>query len=148
MIDIYNEVRYVKNVIQHGFSSKWERDATLLIRFLRDEGEKKKDIKEKIRNKCVEASRRKSNKISYEHDVDYKRFNSVFEKAWKNKDPLRNIDFVETSKEVVDWFLNLENIELTDDEVNEIKLRRPHISIKNNKAFNIQRIKFLFTLYI
>ena len=34
MIDIYDEVGYIGNVLQNGFSSKWQRDATLLIRIL------------------------------------------------------------------------------------------------------------------
>ena len=79
----------------------------------------------------------------------YKRLNKVIDVAWKKEVPLREIRQIEMSKEVVDWFLGLENsVVLTDEEVNELKKKRPKVSIKNNKPLNWQRTKYLFTLYV
>ncbi len=51
-------------------------------------------------------------------------------------------------REVVDWFLGLEdNVVLTDEEVAVLKQKRPKVTIKNN-VINWQRTKYLFTLYV
>ena len=51
-------------------------------------------------------------------------------------------------REVVDWFLNLEDsVVLTDEEVATLKQKRPKVTIKNN-VINWQRTKYLFTLYV
>ena len=51
-------------------------------------------------------------------------------------------------REVVDWFLNLEeSVTLTDEEVATLKQKRPKVTIKNN-VINWQRTKYLFTLYV
>ena len=45
MIDIYDEVGYIKNILVSGISEKWERDAILLSRFYKAQGFKKAEIK-------------------------------------------------------------------------------------------------------
>ena len=97
MIDIYNEVAYIKNVLQEGFSSKWQRDAKLLTKYYKLEGVKKREAKEMIKRKCIEA-KPKTNFNEYKDDIN--RADSIFEKAWKDKSPLREISKVEISKEV------------------------------------------------
>ena len=83
----------------------------------------------------------------YQEDINSA--SSIFEKAWKDKTPLREISKVEISKEVLEWFLSLEtDYVITDEKQAELKKRRPNVSIKNNRPINWKRTKYLFTLYI
>ena len=107
---------------------------------------KKCEAKEMIKRKCIEA-KPKTNFNEYKEDRN--RAESIFEKAWKDKTPLREISKVEISKEVLDWFLNLEEtFVISDEEQERLKKRRPNVSIKNNHPVNWKRTKYLFTLYI
>lgn len=141
LIDIYDEIGYIKEVLEHGLSDKWERDATLLVRYYKTLGMKKSEVKKKLKDKCEKYV------DGYNPYVTFKRLNKIIDNAWKKDVPLREIKSVELSKEVVDWFLNLENYRITDEEVEELKKRRPKLKI-SNKPMNFSRIKFLFTLYI
>lgn len=143
MIDIYDEVGYIKTVLQDGLSEKWERDATLLIRYYKSQGERKSEVKKKLKEKCEH-----SKKFEYNPYVTFKRLNKIIDTAWKKEIPLREIRQVEIPREVVDWFLGLENnAVLTDEEVAKLKQKRPKVTIKNN-VINWQRTKYLFTLYV
>ena len=143
LIDIYDEVGYIKTVLQEGLSEKWERDATLLIRYYKSQGEKKSEVKKKLKEKCEH-----SRKFEYQPYTMYKRLNKIIDTAWKKEIPLREIREVVISKEVVDWFLNLEDsVVLTDEQVAQLKEKRPKVTIKNH-VMNWQRTKYLFTLYI
>ena len=60
----------------------------------------------------------------------YKRLNKVIDNAWKKEVPLREIREIVIPKEVVDWFLNLEeSVVLTDEQVQELKEKRPKVTI-------------------
>lgn len=143
MIDIYDEVGYIKTVLQDGLSEKWERDATLLTRYYKSQGEKKSEVKKKLKEKCEH-----SRNFVYQPYVMYKRLNKVIDNAWKKEVPLREIREIVIPREVVDWFLNLEeSVVLTDEKVQELKEKRPKVTIKNH-VMNWQRTKYLFTLYI
>lgn len=143
MIDIYDEVGYIKTVLQDGLSEKWERDATLLTRYYKSQGEKKNEVKKKLKEKCEH-----SRNFVYQPYVMYKRLNKVIDNAWKKEVPLREIREIVIPREVVDWFLNLEeSVVLTDEQVQELKEKRPKATIKNH-VMNWQRTKYLFTLYI
>lgn len=99
-----------------------------------------------ILNKCKDT---KGRFRFNEYTSDINKANSIFEKAWKDKTPLREISKVEISREVLDWFLSLEkDYIITDEEQEILKIRRPNVSIKNNRPVNWKRTKFLFTLYI
>ena len=99
-----------------------------------------------IINKCKDT---KGRFRFNEYTSDINKANSIFEKAWKDKTPLREISKVEISREVLDWFLSLEkDYIITDEEQEILKTRRPNVSIKNNRPVNWKRTKFLFTLYI
>lgn len=149
MIDIYNEIGYIKNVLSQGLSQKWERDAILLTRFYKMEGCKKQEAKDKIREHCELASTRKDDPIYFNRLISYKRLNQIVDGAWKKEDQLREIKYVETSQEVIDWFLGLEDSFTVDAEfLEKEKIKRPGVKIKDGKALNWQRVKYLFTLYI
>ena len=141
MIDIYDEVGYVKVVLEKGLSQRWERDAALLTRFYKFEGKKKREVKEILKEKCERYV------PGYNKFITYKRLNKIIDSAWKDKTVLREIRAIVFPKEVLNWFLNLENIELTQERVDELKEKRPQLSIKKN-VMNFNRIKFLFTLFI
>lgn len=143
MIDLYDEVGYIKEVLEKGVSDKWERDSILLVRYYKMEGYKKAEAKKLIREKCE-----RSQQVEYIHEVFYKRLNKIVDTAWKKEVPLRQIKEVEMPREVLEWFLGLEDVVLTDEQVESIKASRPKIVIKKNHAFNFDRIKYLFTLYI
>ena len=149
MIDLYDEVGYIKNVLYYGIGQKWQRDVTLLTRYFKLEGLKKSEVKQKMLDKCELAANRDKNRIIFNRMQDYKRLNTTIENAWKKDIPLRQITQIEISQEVLDWFLGLEDsFVMTDEEVMEEKQRRPKISIKHNKPINFERTKYLFTLYI
>lgn len=149
MIDIYDELGYIKNILESGLSQKWERDARLLVRYYKMEGYKKAKVKDIIKNKCIEASVRPENQIVYRELTSYNKINSIIKLAWKNDKPLRAIKGVTIPREVVDWFLNLEDsLRLSESEISYYKLRRKSITIKKGNPMNWNRIKYLFTLYI
>lgn len=149
MIDIYNEIGYIKNVLENGVSEKWERDVILLTRYFKAEGLKKSEVKKRMKEKCEMAAKRPNNPIVYNHLVSFSRLNKIIDTAWKKVVPLREIKYIDVSREVVDWFLNLEeNITLSDEEMYELKKRRPKVSLKKNHPINWQRTKYLWTLYI
>lgn len=149
MIDIYNEIGYIKNVLENGVSEKWERDVILLVRYFKAEGMKKAEVKKRMKEKCEMAAKRPNNPIVYNHLISYKRLNKIIDTAWKKQVALRSIRYIDTTKEVIDWFLNLENnYVLSDEEISELKRRRPKVSIKKNHPINWQRTKYLWTLYI
>lgn len=141
MIDIYDEVGYVKEVLAHGFSERWERDALLLARYYRIEGKKKPDIKKIVKEKVERYVK------SYRKYRDYPRANKMVDLAFKKIVPLREIKEVKIPIEVVKWFLNLEtSYKISDEQVLELKKKRKGLKI-NNHLMNFNRIKFLFTLY-
>jgi len=149
MIDIYDELGYIKNILEEGFSQKWERDAKLLVRYYKMEGYKKSQVKNIIKNKCIEASTRSENPIVYKELTSYKKINNIMKFAWKNDKPLRAIKGINIPREVVDWFLKLEHsLTLSESEIAYYKLRRSKITIKKSNPMNWNRIKYLFTLYI
>ena len=141
MINIYDEVGHIKNVLENGFSRRWQEDAKLLVKYYRNNGEKKKDIKEKIKKKC-EMYIPEYNKFTMFNTV-----NKIVESAWKDKTPLREIKQVEISKEVLNWFLNLEKQKVSEEQLKEIKNKKPnsHVTLK---FWNFNKVKMLFTLYI
>ena len=113
------------------------------------EGMKKKEVKEKLKEYCWQASIREEDRIPYNPLVNYRQLNFVIDNAWKKTIPLREIQSVEISKEVVDWFLKLEDSMILDEEcIRYEKKRRPGIVISGNKALNWNRVKYLFTLFI
>lgn len=143
MTEIYDEVGYIKEVLEHGLSQRWQRDAMLLSRFYKLNGKKKSEAKEIIKSKCEKYV------IGFNRDIQFNEVNSIAEKAWKNDKELREIRNVEISKEVLDWFLNLENFELDDETFKYVEDRRKKYHIKiDKKIYNFNRIKLLFTLYI
>ena len=79
MIDIYNEIGYVKDILQKGLDpNNWLRDVKLLVRYYKqEEGLKKKDIRPLIIEKCKEMS-------FYNHIQDYKRTNKAIDDAKKH----------------------------------------------------------------
>ena len=153
MIDIYDEVRYIKEVLEHGFSDKWERDATLLVKYYKSQNPpmKKSEVKQIIKAKC------KKYVANYNENVTYKRVNKLIDTTWKNwkvdkKNPdnsskLREIRYIEFPREVLDWFLNLDQFEISSEQVKELKLKREKISITKN-PINLNRAKYLFTLFV
>ena len=84
-------------------SEKWERDATLLIRYYKSQGERKSEVRKKIKEKCEN-----NKKFHYDALVDFKRLNKIIDGAWKKEIPLREIREIIISKDVVDWFISLE----------------------------------------
>lgn len=142
MIDIYDEVGYIKNVLQSGLSQKeWKRDLILLIRYYKLEGNKKAEAKLKAKEKCERYV------VGWNKNVHYATFNNIFEKAWKKEDPLRQIKQIEFSKEVLDWFLNLSETSLTQEELESLRSRRSNVKITKS-PMNIRRIQFLFTIFV
>lgn len=146
MVDIYDEIGHIKNVLSQGPSpTKWERDAKLLARFYASEGMKKSEAKQILTKKCETYCKETFNRFR-----DYKRLNKAIDEAYKmNKQgkPLRAIKELVISKEVLDWFLGLEdNFEISEEQAKEIALNRK-VRVKS-KPLNFARIRMLFTFYI
>lgn len=143
MIDIYDEVSYIKEVLEHGFSERWERDALLLARYYRSIGMKKSEVKNIIKEKAERYVK------SYRKYKDYPRANKMVDIAYK-KDfiPLREIKSINIPVETVSWFLSLEGkYKIPEEKVLELKKNRKGLKI-TEYPMNFNRIKFLFTLYV
>lgn len=155
MIEIYDELGHIKDVLAHGFrNDSWRTDGKLLAMYYRDSGIKKSEAIKKIKNKC-ELYCNSENGGSYNKTSSYKTVNIFVDKAYRKdkqgnyKEQIRNITCVYITKEILNWFLDLEDkIILTNEQIEEFKKRRPGIVIKNNKPMNFNRIKYLFTIYI
>ena len=146
MVDIYDELGYIKEVLSKGPSpTRWERDAKLLARFYASEGIKKSEAKQILTKKCETYCKETFNRYR-----DYKRLNKAIDEAYKmNKQgkKLRAIKEIVISKEVLDWFLNLdETFEISEEKALEITTGRK-IKIKT-KPLNFARVRMLFTLYV
>lgn len=141
MINIYDEVGHIKDVLKNGLSERWKEDAKLLIKYYRDLGMKKSEVSETIKKKCERYV------PNYNKFTDYRIVNRLMTVAWKDKTPLREIKQVEISKEVLDWFLSLEKNKVTVEEIESIKQKKANTYV-NLKFWNFNKVKFLFTLYI
>ena len=158
MIDIYDEEGYIQEVLQNGFSQKWQRDAALLVKYFKTEyalgnqpSWNKAWVKETIKEKC------KKYVPTYDPNVTFNRVNKLVDTTWKNwkVDPdnpkessqLRKIKEIKIPEAVLNWFLNLDTYYITDEEVKDIKLRRKNVSVKNH-PITMARAKYLFTLYV
>ena len=50
MVDIYDELGHIKNILANGLDGvKWQRDDKLLARFYASEGKKKSEVKKILR---------------------------------------------------------------------------------------------------
>ena len=150
MIEIYNEMNEIKNILEHGFGNySWIKGGTLLAKYFRDEGYKKSEVKKTVKEKCEKyCSSYKPNKGDFKK-VD-KFVDKVFKKDKNGKyiESIRQIDSIEFTKDVLKWFLDLEdNFQITDEQLKEEKEKREKVSIKN-KPINFNRIKYLFTLFV
>lgn len=143
MIDIYDEVGYIKEVLEHGFSDRWERDALLLARYYRSIGMKKSEVKSIIKEKAERYVK------SYRKYKDYPRANKMVDMAYKKDSvPLREIKSISIPVETVSWFLSLEKVyKINNEQVMELKKNRKGLKI-TEYPMNFNRIKFLFTLYV
>ena len=145
MVDIYDELGHIKNVLANGVDGiKWQRDASLLAKFYADTGIKKSEARKLIREKCERYV------TNYNHVQYFKKLNKIIDVSYKeikNGKKIRHITEVVITKDILNWFLELENNFIIDDEKkNEIEKNRK-IKLGNNPV-NFNRTKMLFTLYI
>ena len=143
MVDIYDELGHIKDVLEHGISNMWQMDVSLLAKFYAENGLRQSEAKKILLEKCRKVP-------NYDHIKNYKKLNNIIKKSYqeiKKGKKIRNITEIVISKEVLDWFLDLENKFVISDELkNEInKTRKEKIT---NNPINFNRTKFLFTLYI
>lgn len=141
MLKIYDEVTHVTTILQNGLSESWAQEISLLTRYYKTQGMKKAEIKKLLKTECEKLN-------NYNHVIDFKTLNKEVDRGWNNYSRLLEIKEIAIPREVLEWFLNLESsVVLADEQIKELKIKRPHISIKKN-VMNIHRIKYLFTLYI
>ena len=121
----------------------------LLVKYWKSQGYTKKQVKEWCIEKCEKYV------PNFNPIKDGPKLKKSVDKVWRDWNTkgddiskLREIDYVEFPKEVLDWFLGLEdNFTITDEERKKInELRYPAKVKKTPMTFN--RIKVLFTLYI
>ena len=121
----------------------------LLVKYWKSQGYAKKQVKEWCIKKCEKYV------PNFNPIKDGPKLKKSVDKVWRDWNTkgddiskLREIDYVEFPKEVLDWFLGLEdNFVITDEERKKInELRYPAKVKKAPMTFN--RIKVLFTLYI
>lgn len=143
MTEIYNEIGYIKEVLEKGLSQRWILETRLLTKYYKSQGLKKAEILSIIKKKCELYV------TQYDPLVSYRIVNKEVEKAWNDKTPLREIKEVYFSKGVLDWFLNLENEEMDKELYDTLSGHYKARNIPfNKKPFNKNRVKFLFTLYV
>ena len=158
MIDIYDEEGYIQRVLEQGLSERWKRDASLLIKYYKTKyysGEQpewtKKWVKETILKKCEDGVKG-FNKITRKGEV-----NSLVDSVWKDwkidrehpekSSKLRKVKQIEFSKEVLDWFLGLEeSVVLTPAERENLQKR--HTMKISEHPVKFLREKYLFTLFV
>lgn len=153
MIEIYDEMSYIKNVLAHGFKNEsWRTDGKLLAMYYRDTGVKKSEALKKIKEKCELYCTGING--SYNKTTSFKIVNSFVNKVYKKekdgtyKDQIREIKEVKIHKDIVKWFLDLENnFVISKEESKRLKERR-NVTITKNRPLNFNRIKYLFTIYI
>ena len=121
----------------------------LLVKYWKSQGYSKKQVKEWCIDKCVKYVK---NFNPIKDGPDLKKSIDKVWRDWKTKgdnpSKLREIDYVEFSKEVLDWFLGLEdNFIITEEERKRINELRAPTKVKRT-PMNFNRIKVLFTLYI
>ena len=144
MIEIYDEVSYIKVILEKGLDFKnLRRDCKLLARFYADA-----DIK---KAQCKILLKEKAEKIpSYDKHRHYAIINKAVDEAYRDKKDgkqLREVREIIISKEILEWFLNLESdFKITNEQV-AFELENRHIRLSNH-PINFNRTKFLFTLYI
>ena len=108
MISIFDEKAYIEIYIKQGFKnlSTWTRDAILYVRWLKlpyEDGGcgrelSKKQCKEELVKIC------KKSVPLFNEMSDYKKINTIIEKAWKNKEPLFQIKNIHISHTTFSWF--------------------------------------------
>lgn len=152
MIDIYDEVGYIKEVLEHGFSDRWMRDAALLIKYYKscDPPYKKAKVKEIIKDKC------KRYVPDYNEYTYFGKINRLVDGTWKNwkvdkehpenSSKLREIKYIEFPREVLDWFLNLDQFEISSEEAQRLSEFRK-VNVKEH-PITMDRAKYLFTLFV
>lgn len=125
----------------------------LLIKFWKSPPElkSKKEIKKLAIEKCVRY-------VPSFKDFQVKRapeINKMVERIWKdwkidgdNPSELRTINSIGFSKEVLDWFLNLEETCVIDDE-KKLKMQEMRSPARiSNHPMTFTRTRFLFTLFV
>lgn len=130
MIEIYDELGHIKDVLAHGFKNdSWRTDGKLLAMYYRDSGVKKSETLKKIKTKCEQYCG--GNGGSYNKTSSYKTVNAFVDKAYRKdkqgnyKEQIRNITSVYITKDILKWFLDLEDrIILTDKQVEEFKKKK------------------------
>lgn len=148
MIDIYDEVSHIKNVLQDGFDpDKWVRDLILLVKFRKSQIPQptKQQVKKEMLEKC-HLYVKDFNEIKQGSNV-----RKLVDKTWKDwnpkKDKLREIRQIKITQEALDWFLRLQNnFEISQelaDKIHERRKRRVKV-----KPLSFNDVKYLFTLYI
>ena len=126
---------------------------TLLIKYWKSPPElkSKKEIKKLAINKCVMY-------VPHFKDSQVKRapeINKMVERVWKdwkidgdNPSKLRTINSIGFSKEVLNWFLNLEETCVIDDE-KKLKMQEMRFPARiSNHPMTFTRTRFLFTLFV
>jgi len=122
---------------------------TLLVKYWKSQGYSKKQVKDMCIEKC---NRYVKNFNSIKDGPDLKKSVDKVWRDWKTKgenpSKLREIDYVEFPKEVLDWFLALEDdFTITEEERDRINELRAPTKVKKT-PMNFNRIKVLFTLYV
>lgn len=155
MIELYNEIGHIKNVLEYGIENKkYVRDTTLLSRYYKEEGIKKQEaldrIAEKVNTYCNRFSVDGKGKIQISRQTK-SIVNSVY--ANKNVAKLREITEIKIPKSALDWFLGLEdNFIISDDKVKEIRAKVKRCGLRVEKISNypitMNRAKMLFTFYV
>lgn len=148
MIDIYDEVSHIKNVLQDGFDpDKWVRDLILLVKFRKSQVPQptKQQVKKEMLEKCY-LYVKDFNEIKQGSNV-----RKLVDKTWKDWNPktnkLREIRQVKITQEVLDWFLGLQdNFEISQELADKIHQRRKRRVKVKPLSFN--DVKYLFTLYV
>ena len=125
----------------------------LLIKFWKSSPElkSKKEIKKLAIEKCIRyVPKFDENKVKRSPEI--KKMVERIWKAWKidgdNPSELRTINSIGFSKDVLDWFLNLEENFVIDDE-KKMKMQEMRFPARiSNHPMTFTRIRFLFTLFV
>lgn len=111
MFDILNEMQYIKNILENGFSEKWITDAGIYIRYCKSQGLKKSETKKKLQEKFEKYV------PGYSDSKFYKKTDEILNYYWKKDMILREITEVKVSNEILNWFYYNDELTLREKKI-------------------------------
>lgn len=141
MTTYINEKKRINELLNDGLTNN-KQDIRLLVKHYKNEGMSKMETIKLIKKMLEEGC------ADYNKWTDYRKVDQIANKTWKEEIELKEITSIEMPREVINWFLALENNKLTDDQVQILLDKNRFKTMKSMKVWNFNTAKCLFTMYV